>query len=236
MDSLNEAITELKKSYIGAAVALAEELTRMKMAVPPLPANTPLRKGQARIGAFPYTISHVDKIRDEDGIELVSDTDHAQLKILLAKDAAPQYRTWALWRELLQTIYIQSGHAAESIDEGAWDALAAGVMRIVQYNYLSIDPRPTRIVLHPFIYPIERVFELRNNDGDRIDGQIVYSKQLIRLDEDLCEAVERRVLWELILCIILDQTGHDGALDSFDLRALASGLTALLAGNLHYEV
>lgn len=79
------------------------------------------------------------------------------------------------------------------------------------------------------IFRIERTHDLRDVNGEKVDGRISYSKSLITLDNELSPQAEMETLWHELFHAILIHAGLKASETMVD--ALAYGTLMILTDN-----
>jgi hypothetical protein len=80
-------------------------------------------------------------------------------------------------------------------------------------------------------YSIERVRDLRDEDGKKLDGRITYNATHIKIDSDTSDQAFVQILWHEILHGIETQAGRCGEVKEPTIDALAFGIIQVMRDN-----
>jgi hypothetical protein len=90
-----------------------------------------------KVGAIIYQIVDVPGLHNETGEKYDGHILYSKEEIRLEADLASQTKRQTLWHEVIHAILIQAGH--QKHDEGQVDALAYGIMNVLQDNPWLIE-------------------------------------------------------------------------------------------------
>lgn len=86
-----------------------------------------------KVGAIVYRVMEVERLVAS-GRKVFGEVEHAACVIRIEATNGPQTKRQTLWHEAIHLILTHAGRTKESNDENLVDALAYGVMGVVQDN------------------------------------------------------------------------------------------------------
>lgn len=95
---------------------------------------------------------------------------------------------------------------------------------------MTVGEIPFSVTVGPMQYTVRAIPELRAEDGQRLNGHILYGPCEIRIDAGLDPQVQRVTLWHEVLHAILTHAGHEDDAEKV-VEILSYGLVAALRDN-----
>lgn len=88
-----------------------------------------------------------------------------------------------------------------------------------------------KVRIGPITYEVKTVERLVGPCSEKLDGQIIPSRQLIEIDGGLTLVMQRQTLWHEIIHGILTQSGRHELVDEGTVDAIAYGVFGVINDN-----